>query len=179
MTLAPQPQVIFKTYPSQMGYDPLELQQKTGIPVVVLNYGNFTILRPELYKSIRIMGTVLGKEERAEQVISFFEKTIADLEQRTADIPAEQWPAVFLSDVAFKRPQLLLLDEPTSSLDLRNQITILSVIRKIVDNHQIAAVMTMHDLNNALRYADRYCFLKGGIVHAACDRSTITADIIE
>ncbi len=96
LTLTPQPQVIFKTYSSQMGYDPVELQLKTGIPVVVLNYGNFTELRPELYKSLRIMGMVLGKEERAEQLISFFEETIADLDKRTANIPAEQQPTVFL-----------------------------------------------------------------------------------
>lgn len=86
---------------------------------------------------------------------------------------------VAIARALVQEPRLLLFDEPTSSLDLRNQINILSVIRKIVDNHRIAAVMTMHDLNSALRYADRYCFLKDGIVHAACDRSTISADIIE
>ncbi len=86
---------------------------------------------------------------------------------------------VAIARALVQEPQLLLLDEPTSSLDLRNQINILSVIRKIVENHRIAAVMTMHDLNSALRYADRYCFLKGGRIHAACDRSTISSDIIE
>lgn len=78
-----------------------------------------------------------------------------------------------------QEPRLLLLDEPTSSLDLRNQINILSVVRHIVESHNMAAVMTMHDLNSALRYADRYCFLKNGVVHAACTRATISADIIE
>jgi len=112
LALIPQPQVIFKTYSSQVGYDPVELQQKTGIPVVVLNYGNFTVLRPELYKSLRIMGTILGREERSEEVISFFEETISDLDQRTADIPAEQRPAVYLGGVAFLGPHGFQSAEP-------------------------------------------------------------------
>lgn len=111
LTLTPQPQVIFKTY-GQMGYDPLELQQKTGIPVVVLNYGNMTNLRPELYTSLRTMGKVLGREQRAEEVISFFEETIADLEQRTSDVPAAQRPSVYLGGVAFKGPHGFQSTEP-------------------------------------------------------------------
>lgn len=86
---------------------------------------------------------------------------------------------VAIARALVQEPRLLLLDEPTSALDLRNQISILSVIRKIVDSHNIAAVMTMHDLNSALRYADRYCFLKDGKVHAICNPSTISAEIIE
>lgn len=112
VTLAPQPQVIFKTY-AQMGYDPAELQKKTGIPVVVLNYGNLTEFRPQLYTSLRLMGTILNREERAEQVISFFEETIADLEHRTAEIPAEGRPAVYIGGVAFKGPHGFQSTEPT------------------------------------------------------------------
>ncbi|MBU1059858.1 MAG: iron ABC transporter substrate-binding protein [Proteobacteria bacterium] len=112
LTLTPQPQVIFKTY-SQMGYNPSELQEKTGIPVVVLNYGSLSYLRPELYKSLRLMGSVLGREERAEQVISFFEQTISDLEQRTKDVPAEKRPKVYLGGVAFKGAHGFQSTEPT------------------------------------------------------------------
>lgn len=111
LTLTPQPQVIFKTY-SQMGYDPVELQQKTGIPVVVLNYGNLTHYRPQLYQSLRIMGEALGKQERAEGVISFFEDTIADLKQRTEDILPEKRPEVYLGGVAFKGPHGFQSTEP-------------------------------------------------------------------
>lgn len=86
---------------------------------------------------------------------------------------------VAIARALVQEPRLLLLDEPTSSLDMRNQVNILNVIRDIIDAHSISVIMTMHDLNSALRYADRYCFLKGGSIYAVCDRSTISASIIE
>ena len=76
-------------------------------------------------------------------------------------------------------PSILLLDEPTSALDLCRQMEILRVIRGVVDHHDVAVVMTMHDLNLALRFADRFVFMKEGKIYAACDRSGVTADMIE
>ena len=78
-----------------------------------------------------------------------------------------------------QEPKILLLDEPTSALDLRNQVEILDKIRGIVTEHQIAVVMTMHDLNTALRYADRFILLKDQSIHTYGDTSVITADEIE
>lgn len=62
---------------------------------------------------------------------------------------------------------LLLMDEPTSSLDLKNQIEILDLVRTVAVAHNIAVVMTLHDLNAALRYGDRYLCLKDGKIFGA------------
>ena len=113
MTLEPQPQVIFKTYSSSMGYDPDELMEKTGIPVVVLNYGNLGKLRPELYDSLRTMGKIVGRQQRAEEVIGYIEGLIKDLQNRTEDIPADRRPSVFVGGVAFKGPHGYQSTEPT------------------------------------------------------------------
>jgi iron complex transport system ATP-binding protein len=78
-----------------------------------------------------------------------------------------------------QEPKILLLDEPTSALDLKNQVEILDLIRNIVTDHRIAVVMTMHDLNTALRYADRFIFLKDQSIHTYGDRSIITENEIE
>lgn len=78
-----------------------------------------------------------------------------------------------------QEPSVLLLDEPTSNLDMKNQVSILSIITRIVREHQIAAVMTMHDLNQALRYADRFIFLKGGKVHVHGGHEVVTPGVIE
>lgn len=76
-------------------------------------------------------------------------------------------------------PTLILLDEPTSSLDLKNQIDILSMIKRVVKEHRVGGVMTMHDLNTALRFADRYLFLKNGRIHSAGRVADIQSQAIE
>ncbi|HOT95324.1 MAG TPA: ABC transporter ATP-binding protein [Methanoregulaceae archaeon] len=86
---------------------------------------------------------------------------------------------VAIARALVQEPRVLLLDEPTSNLDLRNQVSILSTIARIVTEHGISAVMTMHDLNHAIRYADRFIFLKDGRIHAHGGPETITSKTIE
>ena len=112
VALDPPPQVIFKTYP-EMGMDPLELERKTGIPVVVLDYGNLTgSRRPALYQSLRTMGIVLGRGQRAEEVIDFLNATIADLEARTADLPDSQRVDCYVGGIAYRGPHGFQSTEP-------------------------------------------------------------------
>lgn len=86
---------------------------------------------------------------------------------------------VAIARALVQEPTLLLFDEPTSALDLKNQVTTLSIIRKIVNTHKVGAVMTMHDVNSAMRYADRYCFVKEGRIFAIADRDQVTSAMIE
>ncbi|HWQ67651.1 MAG TPA: ABC transporter ATP-binding protein [Methanospirillum sp.] len=85
---------------------------------------------------------------------------------------------VAIARAVVQEPRLLLLDEPTSSLDLKNQVDILSGIRDITKNHSVSVVMTMHDLTLAFRFADRFIFLKDGLIYAAGLKNEITEDII-
>jgi len=86
---------------------------------------------------------------------------------------------VSIARALVQEPRVLLLDEPTSSLDLRNQLEILGIVRRVTTEHDVAAVMTMHDLNMALRYADRFILLKDGVIHAAGGPDVVTPEIIE
>jgi iron complex transport system ATP-binding protein len=86
---------------------------------------------------------------------------------------------VAIARALVQEPRLLLLDEPTSSLDLRNQIAILTMLRRVVDEHGIAGVMTMHDLNTALRFAHKFLLLKDGAVFAAGKVEELTSDMVQ
>ncbi|MBI9075106.1 MAG: ABC transporter ATP-binding protein [Desulfatibacillum sp.] len=78
-----------------------------------------------------------------------------------------------------QEPRLLLLDEPTSSLDLKNSMNILSLIQHVVRDHGVSAVMTMHNLNSALRFADKFVFLKDGMIHSAGAIKEVSEDMIQ
>ncbi|WDP93302.1 MAG: iron ABC transporter substrate-binding protein [Desulfobacter sp.] len=107
--LDPSPQVIFKTYPT-MGHDPVELENKTGIPVVALDYGDLGPAREKLFSSLTLMGRVIGREARAAEVIRFFEDEILALEGRTRDIPEKK--TCYIGGVAFKGPHGFVSTEP-------------------------------------------------------------------
>ena len=59
-------------------------------------------------------------------------------------------------------PDLILMDEPTSSLDIKYQIEILHLIRKLVRETELSVLMTIHDLNLAAMFCDRLLILKDG-----------------
>lgn len=63
-----------------------------------------------------------------------------------------------------QEPRVLLLDEPTSSLDLRHQMDVMEHVVSIVKQQRISAVMAIHDLNLASMYSDRMVILKDGTV---------------
>ena len=103
----------------------------------------------------------------------------AELSLRHVDeLSGGELQKVAVARALVQEPRLLLLDEPTSSLDLRNQIEILGLIRRVVDEHKVAAVMTMHDLNSALRFADRFLFVKDGRIFAQGAAESVTPDLI-
>ncbi len=110
--VAAGPDVIFWTQLTSPG-DADELSSKIGIPVVTLNYGDLGVYREDMYGSLRIMGEVMDREERAEEVIDFFDAAIADLELRTADIPDEEKKNVYVGGVSYRGPHGFQSTEPS------------------------------------------------------------------
>ena len=72
---------------------------------------------------------------------------------------------VFVSRALAQQPRVLLLDEPTSNLDVLHQLKVLDLVRQLIDDG-LTAVAAIHDLNMAARYCDRLVLLKNGRVLA-------------
>ena len=63
-----------------------------------------------------------------------------------------------------QEPEILLLDEPTSNLDIKHQLEVMRTVRLLVEKGGISAIMAMHDLNLASRFSDKIVMLKDGRV---------------
>lgn len=90
------------------------------------------------------------------------------------EISGGEYQLVQIARALAQQPDVILMDEPTSSLDISNQHMIMKTIRKIVQRNNMAAVMTIHDLNLAVRYSDRFVMMHGGRIFAAGGHEIIT-----
>ncbi len=86
---------------------------------------------------------------------------------------------VFLARAVAQQPQVLLLDEPTSNLDVLHQLKILTLVERLVEDG-LTAVAAIHDLNLAARFCDRLVLLAGGrVVTEGSAQEVLTPETIE
>jgi ferric hydroxamate transport system ATP-binding protein len=86
---------------------------------------------------------------------------------------------VWLATCLAQQTRVLLLDEPTTFLDLRYQVEILDLVRDLADRHHVAVGLVLHDLNQAAAVADHLVLLDRGHVRAAgAPHEVLTADVL-
>lgn len=87
-------------------------------------------------------------------------------DRRLAEISGGEQQRVLLARALAQDTPVLLLDEPTSHLDLGFQISLLELVRSLVREQNLAVMMAMHDLNQVSNTADRVALLVGGKLQA-------------
>ncbi|MBE6518676.1 MAG: ABC transporter ATP-binding protein [Thermoplasmata archaeon] len=92
---------------------------------------------------------------------------IEDLAMRNFDeLSAGQHQKVMLARGLVQEPEILLLDEPTSNLDIKHQMEVTRILRDLSQKKGILVIMISHDLNIAAKYSDTMIMLYGGSIYA-------------
>lgn len=89
-----------------------------------------------------------------------------------------QQQIVYIARALAQEPDILLLDEPIANLDIRHQIEVLNLLKKL-SARGITIVIALHDINMAVRYASGIMMLRDGKVFASGGREIITKQNIE
>lgn len=119
-----------------------------------------------------------------EEDISIVEKIIQTLDlekyamRNTDSLSGGEFQKVIVARALAQDPQLLLLDEPTSNLDIRNQFEVMDIISKYCKEKNIAVIISIHDLNLSLRFSDKFLMLKEGHIYDYGGQEVITEESI-
>lgn len=106
---------------------------------------------------------------------------VADLADRPVDeLSGGQRQRVWIAMALAQQTPLLMLDEPTTYLDIAHQIEILDLCAHLHEEQGRTLVVVLHDLNHAARYATHLIAMREGRVMAAGNpRDIVTADLVE
>ena len=100
--------------------------------------------------------------------------------KKVMDLSGGQRQRAFIAMSLAQNTEVLLLDEPTTYLDIYHQIEILEVVKKLNEEHNITIVMVLHDINQAIKYSHNIVIMKNGaIVNEGSPSKIINENIIK
>jgi iron complex transport system ATP-binding protein len=115
-------------------------------------------------------------------------KIVADVLQRLGieqlsmryvnELSGGQQQTVMIARALAQQTKILLLDEPTANLDIRHQTELMKAL-KALSKSGLTIIMSIHDINTALRYVDKILMLKDGKIISYCNKENITKESIE
>lgn len=99
--------------------------------------------------------------------------------REVAELSGGQRQRVWIALVLAQRTDLLLLDEPTSFLDIAHQVEVLDLVRDLSVERGTTVVMVLHDLSLAARYADHLVAMRAGrVIAQGGPREVVTAETV-
>jgi iron complex transport system ATP-binding protein len=100
-------------------------------------------------------------------------------ERRVGELSGGEQQRVLLARALAQTTPILLLDEPTTNLDLHYQVGFMEIVQALAHRENLAILIALHDLNLAARYSDRVALLVGGKIKAAgTPRQVLTPELI-
>ena len=144
-----------------------------------IHFGDLTVFDSVLMGRVSYFGMKAGREdyEAVEKILA--DMQLLDFASRSAEaLSGGEKQKIAIARAMAQEPKLMIFDEPTGNLDMANEQLIIEEARKLAREKNISILSSLHDLNQALTFGDKFFFLKDGVVKYAGGREIVTPEII-
>lgn len=144
-----------------------------------IHFGALTVFDSVLLGRVAYFGSRSGEED-----YQAVEKILKDMQlseyalRNVEELSGGERQKIAIARAMAQEPQLMVFDEPTGNLDIANEQLIIREARRLAREKGIGILSSLHDLNQALEFGDKFFLMKDGVVKYAGGEEIITPETI-
>ena len=145
-----------------------------------IHFGDLSVMDSVLMGRVSYFGMKAGKEdyEAVEKILE--DMGLQEFANRSAEaLSGGEKQKIAIARAMAQEPKLMIFDEPTGNLDIANERLIMEEAKKLARQKNISILSSLHDLNQALEFGDKFFLMKDGVVKYAGGKECITEEVIK